>query len=69
LIVAANKDWLTKLVAIAYMQENIQQAEVLTITSANHQGLMEQHRQVNAAAQKFVQELNRPTLPKTVTAP
>jgi len=57
LIIAANKDRLTKPVASQYMKEQLPNAELVVVTPGNHQGLLERHEQVNEAAARFIQKL------------
>lgn len=57
LILAANKDRLTRPFASRYMKEHIPHAELVTIAPGNHQSLVERHHEVNAAAEKFIQSL------------
>lgn len=57
LIIAANKDRLTRPVASEYMKKHIPNAKLVMVTPGNHQGLIERHREVNKAAEQFMQEL------------
>lgn len=57
LIIAANKDRLTKPVASAFMKENMPNAELAVVTPGNHQALLERHEQVNKTAETFIQKL------------
>jgi pimeloyl-ACP methyl ester carboxylesterase len=57
LVVAANKDRLTRPDASEYMKRNIPNAELVTLTPGNHQGLIERHEEVNAAVEAFIGKL------------
>jgi pimeloyl-ACP methyl ester carboxylesterase len=57
LILAANKDRLTKPVASQYIKERMPNAELVTAAPANHQGLIERHAEVNIAAERFIDTL------------
>ena len=59
LVVAANKDRLTRPDASVYMKENIPNAELVTLTPGNHQALLERHREANEAAERFIQKLSK----------
>jgi pimeloyl-ACP methyl ester carboxylesterase len=54
LILGANKDRLTKPVASEYMNKNIPNSELVVLSPAGHQGLVERHEETNAAAAKFI---------------
>jgi pimeloyl-ACP methyl ester carboxylesterase len=58
LIIAANKDRLTKPVASGYMQTHIPNAKLFTINPAGHQGLVERHHEANEAAESFLQKIS-----------
>jgi pimeloyl-ACP methyl ester carboxylesterase len=57
LIIAANKDRLTRPEASQYMNDHIPQSKLVTVTPGNHQSLLERHREVNEAAANFVAAL------------
>ena len=57
LIIAANKDRLTRPIASQYMKDLMPHAELVTVAPGNHQGLVERHQEVNAAAERFIQNL------------
>jgi pimeloyl-ACP methyl ester carboxylesterase len=57
LIIAANKDRLTKPVASEFMQQHIPDARLVTVSPGNHQGLIERHKEVNEAADEFLRSL------------
>jgi pimeloyl-ACP methyl ester carboxylesterase len=57
LILAANKDRLTRPFASKYMKDHIPGAELVTVAPGNHQSLIERHREVNEAAERFIQSL------------
>lgn len=57
LVIAANKDRLTRPDASTYMSRHIPNANLVTVTPANHQGLLERHTEVNEAAQHFITSL------------
>ncbi|MGZ5247955.1 MAG: alpha/beta fold hydrolase, partial [Flavitalea sp.] len=57
LIIAADKDLLTKPVASEFMNTHIPNSELVTVSPGNHQGLIERHEEVNAAAETFIQTL------------
>jgi len=60
LIIAANKDRLTKPEASAYMHQHLPNAELVTVAPGGHQGLLERHAEVNQAAAQFLRKLTRP---------
>jgi pimeloyl-ACP methyl ester carboxylesterase len=57
LIIAANKDRLTRPDASEFMGRHLIKATVATMSPANHQGLLERHREVNEAAAQFIGSL------------
>ncbi len=57
LIIAANKDRLTKPVASDYMARHLPDAQIVTVQPGGHQGLIERHREVNEAAEGFIKNL------------
>lgn len=57
LIFAAKFDRLTKPVASEYMKNHIPDAEIVTLSPAGHQGLVERHAETNNAAEKFIGRL------------
>jgi pimeloyl-ACP methyl ester carboxylesterase len=59
LIIAANKDRLTRPDASVYMHQQIPNAELVTVTPGNHQALLERHAEVNVAAERFIEKFNR----------
>jgi pimeloyl-ACP methyl ester carboxylesterase len=58
LIIAANKDRLTRPDASEYMERHIPNAELVMLTPGNHQALFERHKEVNEAAAQFIQKLS-----------
>jgi len=54
LIIAADKDRLTRPFASDYMKKNIQGAQVVTLSPGNHQGLVERHEETNRAVESFI---------------
>ena len=59
LVIGANKDRLTQRDASVYMAEHIPHAELVMLQPANHQALLERHKEVNEAADQFIQKLIR----------
>jgi pimeloyl-ACP methyl ester carboxylesterase len=57
LIIAANKDRLTRPQASQYMKDHMPNAELVTVAPGNHQSLLERHEDVNKAADNFIQHL------------
>ena len=57
LIIAANKDRLTKPTASWYMKAHMPNAELIEVSPGNHQSLIERHRDVNQAAAQFIDSL------------
>jgi pimeloyl-ACP methyl ester carboxylesterase len=57
LIIAADKDLLTKPIASKFMNNHIPNSELITVAPGNHQALIERHTEVNAAAEKFIKKL------------
>lgn len=57
LILAADKDRLTRPFASQYMKDRIPGAEMVMIAPGNHQGLIERHKEVNGAAERFIKTL------------
>src|SRR3954464_12719224 len=53
LVIAANKDRLTKLSASEYMNSHLRNAELKIVAPGNHQSLLERHEQVNELANNF----------------
>lgn len=60
LIIAANKDRLTKPAASEYMKQHLSNARLVTVAPGNHQGLLERHKEVNEATERFILSLERP---------
>ena len=58
LIIAANKDRLTKPVASEVMSQQMPNAQLVTVAPGGHQGLVERHQEVNQAAERFIQSLS-----------
>ncbi|HVF96032.1 MAG TPA: alpha/beta hydrolase [Flavisolibacter sp.] len=58
LIVAANKDRLTRPFASEYMRDHLPKAELVMLTPGNHQGLLERHKEVNESAARFIASLD-----------
>ncbi|MCF6406636.1 alpha/beta hydrolase [Chitinophaga filiformis] len=58
LIIGADKDRLTRPDASEYMRKHLPNAELIVVAPGNHQGLLERHREVNAAAEKFIERLS-----------
>jgi pimeloyl-ACP methyl ester carboxylesterase len=54
LIIAANKDRLTRPDASEHMKAQMPNAQLVTVMPGNHQGLLERHNEVNDAAGTFV---------------
>jgi pimeloyl-ACP methyl ester carboxylesterase len=57
LIIAADKDRLTQPDASEYMYSKMQNAQLQMVKPGNHQALLERHREVNEAAEKFITAL------------
>ncbi|HUP14191.1 MAG TPA: alpha/beta hydrolase [Niastella sp.] len=57
LLLAADRDRLTKPVASQFIKELMPHAELVTIALANHQGLIERHQEVNESAERFIKSL------------
>jgi pimeloyl-ACP methyl ester carboxylesterase len=57
LIIAADKDRLTKPVASEYMARNLPSSQLVTVAPGGHQALFERHAEVNEAAEKFLRLL------------
>ncbi|MCW3103666.1 MAG: alpha/beta hydrolase [Bacteroidetes bacterium] len=57
LIIAADKDKLTKPVASEYMNKNIPASTMVMLVPGGHQGVMERHDEANAAAGKFIHSI------------
>jgi pimeloyl-ACP methyl ester carboxylesterase len=57
LIIAADKDRLTKPDASVYMQEHMPNAKILNVSPGNHQALIERHSEVNEAVARFMQHV------------
>jgi pimeloyl-ACP methyl ester carboxylesterase len=57
LIIAANKDLLTRPDASEFIHRNIKSSELFTASPAGHQGLVERHAEVNEAVKKFIKGL------------
>ncbi len=57
LILAANKDRLTKPVASRFMDQHLPNSRLVTVAPGGHQGLVERHREVNEAAEQFIRSL------------
>jgi pimeloyl-ACP methyl ester carboxylesterase len=57
LIFGAKYDRLTKPVASEYMNKNIRNNELVILSPAGHQGLIERHTETNEAAEKFIKGL------------
>jgi pimeloyl-ACP methyl ester carboxylesterase len=58
LIIAADKDRLTRPDASKHMAGQIPNAHLSTVKPGNHQGLIERHFEVNKIAEHFISELN-----------
>jgi pimeloyl-ACP methyl ester carboxylesterase len=54
LIIAANKDRLTKPEASEFMHKQVPNAQIVTVSPGGHQGLIERHEEVNEAAEQFI---------------
>jgi pimeloyl-ACP methyl ester carboxylesterase len=63
LVIAANKDRLTKPEASEFMNQHIPNAQIVTISPGGHQGLIERHQEVNEAAERFMETLHHPKRP------
>lgn len=57
LILAAERDRLTRPFASRYMKEKIPGAELVTLAPGNHQALVERHSEVNVNAERFIESL------------
>jgi pimeloyl-ACP methyl ester carboxylesterase len=57
LIFAARYDRLTKPVASDYMHQHLPNAELVLLSPAGHQGLIERHDETNKAAENFIAQL------------
>jgi pimeloyl-ACP methyl ester carboxylesterase len=57
LIIAANKDRLTRPSASSYMKEHLPNASLVEVAPGNHQSLFERHKEVNEAAAQFISVL------------
>jgi pimeloyl-ACP methyl ester carboxylesterase len=57
LIIAADRDRLTRPFASQYMKDHMPNSELVTVAPGNHQGLVERHAEVNLAAEAFVRKL------------
>jgi pimeloyl-ACP methyl ester carboxylesterase len=57
LIIAANKDRLTRPDASVYMKERISHSKLVVVRPGNHQALLEKHKEVNDEAARFIQKL------------
>jgi pimeloyl-ACP methyl ester carboxylesterase len=58
LIIAADKDRLTKPEASQYMKQHIPNAQIVTVAPGGHQGLIERHQEVNESAERFIKNLS-----------
>lgn len=58
LIIGANKDRLTRPDASEYMSRHISNAKLVMLDPANHEGLLERHKEVNEASGSFIEELD-----------
>ncbi len=58
LVFGAKYDRLTKPVASQYMRDNIPNAQLVILSPAGHQGLIERHAESNTAARLFIEGLN-----------
>ena len=59
LILAADKDRLTRPDSSKHMASQIPNAHLSTVTPGNHQGLIERHSEVNKIAEHFISELKQ----------
>ena len=59
LVIAANKDRLTRPDASGYMSKHLPNAQIVTMSPSNHQGLLERHQEVNEAADRFFEKVSR----------
>jgi len=57
LIIAADRDRLTRPDASVYMKQHMPNAELVNVAPGNHQGLIERHVEVNGAAERFIATL------------
>jgi pimeloyl-ACP methyl ester carboxylesterase len=57
LIIAADKDRLTKPVASQYMKDHMPDARLVMLKPSNHQGLVERHVETNEAAAQFIKSI------------
>jgi pimeloyl-ACP methyl ester carboxylesterase len=58
LIFGAEYDRLTKPVASEYMNRNIPNSQMVLLSPAGHQGLVERHAESNEAGENFIKGLN-----------
>jgi pimeloyl-ACP methyl ester carboxylesterase len=58
LILAADRDRLTRPDASVFMKEHIPGAQLVTLKPGNHEALLERHEEVNEAAEQFIQSLS-----------
>ncbi|WP_205513987.1 alpha/beta fold hydrolase [Longitalea arenae] len=58
LVIAANKDRLTKPIASEFMYTHMPSAKLTTVSPGNHQSLLERHKEVNEAAKNFIETLS-----------
>jgi len=57
LVIAANKDRVTKPVASEVINQSLPNAQLVVVQPGGHQGLLERHEEVNEAAGQFIQSL------------
>lgn len=57
LIIAADKDRLTKPVASEFINQQLPNAQLVAVAPGGHQGLVERHAEVNEAAERFIKNL------------
>jgi pimeloyl-ACP methyl ester carboxylesterase len=57
LLLAANKDLLTRPQASIYRQHQLPKAQLVEVAPAGHQGFLERHDDVNQAAENFIKRV------------
>jgi pimeloyl-ACP methyl ester carboxylesterase len=57
LVIAANKDRLTKPAASQYLHQHLPQAQLVTVAPGGHQAVFERNKEVNEAVATFISQL------------
>jgi pimeloyl-ACP methyl ester carboxylesterase len=57
LVIAANKDRLTRPRASRYMKDHLPNATLIELAPGNHQSLLERHLEANEAAERFIKSI------------